>query len=146
MLIDNDCRETNSASSWRSKVTRAPAPGPNKQLPYLQIIMSAFTDSQINTFQAFTGVASRQECEMYLEMSGGNVEGAVGIFFGGELVHRLATFQVTAIPGTMKQSCLIGLLSLGVKIFNQIVSLKLGPVKSWSLLVERNLQRLERLV
>eukprot|EP00944_MAST-04C_sp_MAST-4C-sp1_P002621 g2621.t1 len=45
--------------------------------------MSAFTDSQINTFQAFTGVASRQECEMYLEMSGGNVEAAVGIFFGG---------------------------------------------------------------
>ena len=46
--------------------------------------MSAFTDSQINTFQAFTGVASKQECEMYLEMSGGNVEGAVGIFFGGD--------------------------------------------------------------
>ena len=40
-------------------------------------------------------------------------------------MHRLMPqLQMTAIPGTMKQCCLIGLLSLGVKIFNQIVSLE----------------------
>ena len=45
--------------------------------------MSAFTDEQINTFQAFTGITSKNECEMFLEMSGGNIETAVGLFFGG---------------------------------------------------------------
>ncbi len=45
--------------------------------------MSAFTDEQINTFQAFTGITSKNECKMFLEMSGGNIETAVGLFFGG---------------------------------------------------------------
>ena len=45
--------------------------------------MSAFTDEQINTFQAFTGLTAKKECEAYLEIAGGNVETAVEIFFGG---------------------------------------------------------------
>ena len=43
--------------------------------------MASLSDS-IASFQAFTGT-SEQEATMYLEMGGGNVEIAVGLFFGG---------------------------------------------------------------
>jgi len=42
----------------------------------------AATPEAISGFQAFTG-ASTQEASMFLEMAGGNVEMAVGLFFGG---------------------------------------------------------------
>jgi hypothetical protein len=43
---------------------------------------SLATPESISSFQAFTG-ASAQEASMFLEMAGGNVEIAVGLFFGG---------------------------------------------------------------